>query len=246
MRKLLIIGGAITGVLVLALVVASFSLGSIVTRGVNGYAPKLTGTKVELSSADISPFSGSGTLRGFAMGNPSGWSDANLVAVKKVHVSVEPKSITGDHIVINDIDVEGPEFDYETKLVSSNVNDLLRNIEQATGGGGAAPKAVAKNGKPLKIEVKHFRVRDGVVRLGAGAAAVRIPLPPLELTDIGTRENGVTPGQLATTVMRSVTSDIVHATTQAALKVGGTAGAAAAEGAKKATEAVKGLFGGKK
>jgi hypothetical protein len=115
-----------------------------------------------------------------------------------------------------------------------------------SGGGSSAPQAVTKSGKPIKIEVKRFRVRDGVLRLGAGAAALKIPLPSIELADIGSRENGVTPDQFATVVMRSVTSNIVHATTQAALKVGGTAGAAAAAGAKKAGDAVKGLFGGKK
>jgi hypothetical protein len=245
MRKFLIVGGAITGAGVLALMVASFFLGSIVTRGVNSFGPKLTNTRLTLSNADISPLSGSGTLRGFVIGNPAGWSDADLASLGKVHVSVVPSSIRGDHIIVNDIDVDAPEFNYETKLASSNVSDLLANIEKA-GGGSAAPKATAKSGKPVKIEVKHFRVRDGVVRLGAGKAAVRIPLPPIELSDIGTRENGVTPDQLATIVMKTVTSDIVRATTQAALNVGGTAGAAATEGAKKATGAIKGLFGGKK
>lgn len=245
MKKFFIIGGGIIGACVLALVVASFFLGSIVTRGVNSFGPKLTNTRVTLSNADISPFSGSGTLRGFKVGNPSGWSDADLASFGKIHVSVVPSSARGDHIIINDIDVDAPEFDCETKLVSSNVNDLLANIEKA-GGGSSAPQAKAKNGKPIKIEVKHFRVRDGSVRLGAGKAAIKIPLPPIELTDIGTRENGVTPGQLATVVMRNITTDIVDSTTQAALKVGGTTGAAAAQGAKKATSAVKGLFGGKK
>ncbi len=245
MKKLLVAGGSILGACVIALVVASFFVGSIVTRGVNNFAPKLTNTKVALSSADISPFSGSGTLHGFVLGNPAGWSDADLVAVRKVHVSIVPKSLYGDHIVINDVDIEAPEFDYETKFVSSNVSDLLANIEKA-GGGSAAPQAVAKNGKPIKIELKHFRVTNGVVRLGAGVAALKIPLPPIELSDIGTRENGVTPDQLATVMMKAVTSDIVRASTQAALKAGGTAGAAAAEGVKKAGDAVKGLFGGKK
>jgi hypothetical protein len=245
MKKLLVGAGVVVGVCVVALVAASFFLGSIVTRGVNGYAPKLTGTRVALSSADISPFSGNGTLRGFVIGNPAGWSDASLASIGKVHVSVVPKSIFGDHVVINDIDIEAPEFSYETKLVSSNINELLHNLEQASGS-KTAPRAVAKNGKPVKIEVRHFRVRDGMVRLGAGKAALRIPLPPIELNDIGTRENGITPDRLATAIMRTVTSTIVRATTEAALKAGATTGAAAAEGTKKATEAVKGLFGGKK
>jgi uncharacterized protein involved in outer membrane biogenesis len=245
MKKFLIVGGALVGICVIALVAASFSLGSIVTRGVNAYAPSITKTKVTLSSADISPFSGSGTIRGFVIGNPAGWSDANLASLGKVHLSIVPKSIFGDHIIIDDIDVDKPEFNYETKLVSSNVGSLLSNIESAGDAGGNAP-AVAKDGKPIKIEVRHFRVRDGVVRLGAGAAALKLPLPPIDVRNIGTKENGITPDQLATAIMRQVTSDIVHATTQAAGKVGATAGAAAAEGVKSTGKAIKGLFGGKK
>ena len=49
MKKLLIVLASVGGVCVIALFVASFFLGSIVTRGVNAYAPKLTGTKVSLS-----------------------------------------------------------------------------------------------------------------------------------------------------------------------------------------------------
>ncbi|MFI5311689.1 MAG: hypothetical protein ACHQQ3_10675, partial [Gemmatimonadales bacterium] len=156
----------------------------------------------------------------------------------------EPRSIFGDHIVIRDIDVDAPEFNYETKLVSSNVADLAANMARSAGGSTAPAKA--KNGKPIKIEVRHFRLRNGVARLGVGAAAVRLPLPSIELTDIGSAEGGITPDRVASVVMRRVTEDIVSATTHAAGAVVGTTGAAAAEGARKAGDAVKGLFGKKK
>jgi hypothetical protein len=46
--------------------------------------------------------------------------------------------------------------------------------------------------------------------------------------------------------MKSVTGSVVSATTAAAGKIGGTAGAAAAEGMKNVGGAIKGLFGGDK
>jgi len=79
-----------------------------------------------------------------------------------------------------------------------------------------------------------------------GAAAITIPMPPIDMTDIGTAENGITPAQVTFAVMRNVTANIVAASTQALGKIGGTSGAAAAEGAKQIGEAIKGLFGGKK
>jgi len=245
MKKLLLIGGIVVALGVAGVIALTLFLGSIVTAGVNNFAPKLTQTKVTLTGASISPLTGSGTLRGLVVGNPRGWSDADLCALGNVHIEVAPFSILGDHIVVNDVTIDAPEFNYETKVVTSNVADLLKNIAQVTGGKDS-PQATTKSGKPIKFEVKHFRLQNGWVRLGVGPAALKLPMPPIELTDLGTKEGGITPDQLVFAVMKSVTGSVVSATTQAAGKIGGTAGAAAAEGVKKAGEALKGLFGGKK
>jgi hypothetical protein len=246
MKKLLIIGGTVIGLGLIAIVATSFFLGGIVTAGVNNFAPKITQTSVTLASASISPLTGSGTLNGLVVGNPKGWSSTPLCSLGKVHIDVAPFSILGDHIVVNEIVIDAPEFNYETKIVASNVSDLLKNIEAVTGGGAAGAQATTKSGKPIKFEVKHFSLHDGKVRLGVGAAALPLPMPPIELTNLGTSEGGITPDQLVYAVMKSVTGSIVSATTQAAGKIGATSGAAAAEGAKKAVEGIKGLFGGGK
>ena len=243
MKKLLLIAGILAGLALVAVVATTFFLGSIVTAGVNRVAPKLTQTKVVLASASISPLTGSGTLSGLVVGNPKGWSDANLCSLGKIHLDVAPFSILGDHVVINEITIEAPEFNYETKLVASNVNDLLKNIEQIT---GSKDVTTGKSGQPIKFEVKKFRLQNGWVRLGVGPAALKLPMPPIALDNLGTTEGGITPDQLAVAVMRSVTGSVVSATAQAAGKIGGTAGAAAAEGLKGAGDAIKGLFGGKK
>jgi hypothetical protein len=247
MKKLIIIGGGLAVVALVAFVALQFFLGSVVTAGVNNFAPKLTQTKVVLNSATISPLTGSGTLSGLVVGNPKGWSDANLCSLGKVHIDVAPFSILGDHIIVNEIIIEAPEFNYETKIIASNVADLLKNIEAAMGGGkNAAPTATTKTGQPIKIAVKKFRLAKGKVRLGLAGTAMTLPMPDIELNELGTAEGGITPDQLVFAVMKSVTTSIVSATTQAAGQIGGTTGAAAAEGAKKAVEGIKGLFGGKK
>ena len=213
---------------------------------VNNFAPKITGTKVTLDSASISPLSGAGTLRGLRVGNPAGWAAEKAFYLGQVQVDVAPFSILGDHIVVNEIVIEQPEFTYETKVVASNIGDLLKNIEKVTGGKDKAAQPTAKNGQPVKFEVKKFTLRNGKVTLGVGPAAISLPLPPLELTNLGTQEGGITPDQLVFAVMRSVTSSIVTASTkaigQAGATVGAAAGAAASDAAKKGVDAVKGLF----
>lgn len=246
MKKLLVIGGVILGVAVVALIVMTFFLGSIVTSGVNRIAPKITQTKVTLASATVSPLSGSGTLSGLVIGNPAGWSDNNICSLGKIHVSVQPFSVLGDHIVVNEIAIDAPEFNYETKVVSSNVGALLSNIESSIGGGkGSGTEPDAKNGQPIKFEVKKFILTNGKVRLGAAGAGMTLPMPDIVLNDLGTKEGGITPSQLAFAVMKSVTGSIISATTHAVGDIGKTTGAAAADGVKKAGSAIKGLFGGK-
>lgn len=219
-------------------------LGSVVKAGVNSFGPKLTQTKVELAGAKISPLTGSGTLTGLTVGNPKGWSDGNAFSLGKVHVDVEPMSILGDHIVINEISIDAPVFNYETKIVASNIKDLLKNIEAFTGSGGKEPET--KSGQPIKFVVKKFRLTNAQAALGVGPAALPVPLPPVSLDNLGVSKGGITPDELATEIMSNVLGSIVTGTAKALTQVGGTAGAASLEktkeAAKQAGDAIKGLF----
>jgi hypothetical protein len=244
-KKLLTIIGVSAALLLVAYIGLNFFLGSVVKAAVNRFGPQITQTKVELAGAQLSPLSGSGTLTGLSVGNPKGWNAEKAFYLGTVRVSVKPFSIFGDHIIVNEVFIDQPEFVYETKIVASNIGDLLKNIEAATGGGKGA-QATGKDGKPIKFEVKHFRMQNGTVTVGVGPTALKLPMPAIELNDLGTKEGGITPDQLTFAVMRSVTPSIIAATAQAAGQIGTTSGAAALEGVKKTGEAIKGLFGGGK
>jgi len=248
MKKFLLIGGSLVVVLaVVAVFALQFLLGSVVTAAVNGFAPKLTGTPVTLESARINPLTGSGTLTGFVVGNPEGWTSDRAFSLGRIHVDMKPFSLFGDHIVIEEILIEQPDFVYETKLVSSNIGDLLDNIEAASGGGDKpAPEADSSGDEPIKFEVRHFALTGGSVTLGVGATALKIPMVDIELNNLGTDNGGITPNELAVEVMQSVTASVVSATTEAASQVGSTMGAAAGNAvggaAQKAGDAIRGLF----
>lgn len=238
----------LAGITIIALVVYFFLgvfLGSVVTAGVKAFGPKLTQTKVEVEGAHISPFTGSGTLSGLLVGNPEGWSSDKAFYLGKIHMKVKPFSVFSDCIEIEEIIIDQPEFVYETKVVSSNIKDLLKNIEEFNRKGGEKP--TDKEGRPLKFIVKKFRMTNGTARLGVGPAAIPVPLPPISLNNLGVDEGGITPDELVREIMQSVLTDIVGATGKAALKAGSTVGAAAADAAGKAAqktgEGIKKLFG---
>ena len=235
---------AVCALLLAAYVGCDLFLGSIVTAGFNRFAPQLTQTSVKLAGAHLSPLTGGGTLSGLVVGNPPGWSDSPALSFGKIHVELAPFSILGDHIVVRDIEVDDPEFNYETRVVSSNIGDLLTRLEGNSAGDGAGGAPATHNGRPIKFQVKRLRLNGGRVRLGVGATALVLPMPPLEIDDLGTAEGGITANQLAFAVMRRMTAGVVTTTTKAMGQVGETMGAAVGDKAKKALDGLKGLFKG--
>jgi len=240
MKILLVIGGIFLALVVGAYLVLAHNLDAIVVNGVNTYGPKLTQTKVELASANLSPLSGSGTLTGLSVGNPKGWSEGRAFYLGKVHIDIVPRSVLGDPIVINEILIDQPEFNYETKIFSSNIKDLLKNIEDFTGG-GRGQEPVAKDGKPRKFIVKKFRFTHGKATVGLGENALAVTLPPISLDDLGVAEGGITADQMAGVLMKQVLGSVVSGTANA-INSGDLSVDKLKEAAKKAGDSIKSLF----
>ena len=246
MKKLLLVLAVLLVLGSSAVVVAGFFLGPIVTKAVNTVGPRITGTKVELASASISPLTGGGTLKGLLVGNPAGWTSDKAITIGEVRASIQPASLLGSHILINEVFVDGPEFVFEQRLLGgNNIAALLKQIEANTGGGSVVPEAKAgeaKAGEPLKFAIKSFRIQNARMALSIAGQSLTVPLPPLTITDLGVAEGGITAGQVAEQVLKRVLAQLGVAATEAAMKVGGAFLDGGAEGAKSAREAAKGAL----
>ncbi len=235
MKILTVIVGVFLVLGLAAYLVLAHYLDAIVVNGVNRYGPKLTQTKVELASASLSPLTGSGTLGGLTVGNPPGWSDGRAFYLGQVHVDVEPFSVFGDHVVINEILIDQPEFNYETTIVASNIKDLLKNIRGSAGAGGQP--AATKEGRPVKFVVKKFRLTNGRATVGLGANALIVTLPTISLDNLGVAEGGITADQLAGVLMNQVLGGIVAGSASGSITVDQIK-----EAAKNAGDALKKMF----
>jgi hypothetical protein len=233
MKILFSIIGALVALAVFAVLVVAFMLGSIVKKGVNHAGPKITQTSVVLEDAKISPFSGKGTLKGLTVGNPVGWTTPRAFYLGEVSLDMEPGSVTKDHIVINSVVIDQPEITFETKITSSNLQDLLKNIQQSAGSTETSPPAGDKpagdkpaepvaEGKQVKLEVKSFRLQNAKVIVVSMGTNVPVEIPSLVMENLGTREGGLTPEELSAAVLKEVLAQVAQV------------------GAKKAAE--KGLF----
>lgn len=250
MKKILITLGVLLALIAIGLFAASFFLGSFVTKGVNRYGPGITGTPVVLEDASISPLSGSGTLNSLFVGNPPGWKSDKAFSFGKVHVNVEPRSLLSDHIIVNEVVIEAPEFVYETKIITSNLKEILNNIEESLGRSGEKPaeQPTSDEGKPLKFTVKSFRLEHARITIGAGTSSLIAEMPPLVLTDLGTRQGGITANELAKEVVAQILGNVSRAVAGSVLNAGSASGAAgidsATEAAKRAGEGLRKIISG--
>jgi hypothetical protein len=250
MRKLFLLLGVAVLLAVAVLLTVGFFLGSIVRTAVNRYGPPLTKTRVELASAEISPLTGSGTIRGLVIGNPPGWHSERAVFLGQVHLAIEPRSLFGDHVIVDDILIDQPEFVYETRIIGSNLKDLLKNIESSTSEGSEhVDTAKTDSGQPVRIEVRRFRLQNARVTIGVGPAAVTVRMPAISINDLGAKDGGITANQLAAAVMERVLKQVLLTAADAVGNASKSAGSAATDktidATKRAEEELKKLFGGK-
>lgn len=243
MKKLLgiLVLGAIA--LVIVAVVALFYLGPIVKAGVERVGPQVAKVPVKLDGASISIFNGSGELKGFVLGNPEGFKTPEAVKVGTIAISLVPKSVMGNKVIIRSIRIEAPEITYEAGLGGSNIGKLLDNMkstesQEKSGGAKSSSKALQVD----ELVITGAKVNVSATMLGGQAASV--PLPEIRLTALGQGPEGITPAELSTKVFSEVVNAAAKAVASSALDVTKFTGGAAQGVAKDVQDSAKKLGSG--
>lgn len=230
-------------ILVIAATAAIYFLGAKalnkgIKNAVETVGPQITQTAVRLDTVDLSVLSGKGTLKGLYIGNPEGFQSENMFALDQIDIAVDTGSLFGDTIIIEQIYIKKPEISYEKTLMSSNMKQLLKNIEESVGATESdttepeaptesAPEATTTGTAP-SIIIKQLIIEEGTVFVGMMGEGTTVKLPRIEMNDLGG------PDQNMAAVAELVLAEILKAVSQAE----------GADGAiNKATESIKGLFG---
>ena len=115
---LVVIGGA--GVYVF------LNAGGIIKQIVEEVGSEATKTKVSLSEVDLSIQSGEAALKGFQMGNPSGFQTPKAMSFGVVSVKIDPASVTQDVILIKEVVIAKPDITYE--FARDRLNPSVRQL----------------------------------------------------------------------------------------------------------------------
>jgi hypothetical protein len=241
MRKLLKwliwgIGGLVV-VAVVVLVLVYMSLGRIVEKAIETAGPMVTKCPVTVASVELRPLRGRLRIEGFVIGNPEGFKTPSAFRVEEIRVSMEPGTVTSDLIHVQEVYIDGPQVTYEIGLGKTNIGTIQDNVEaflKTVSGEPGAEKPEEPSGSRKKVVIDRVKVENGKINLSGTilqGGALPVPLPTLELSDIG-REKPVSGPQAAAQILNRILGGVLDAVKQS--------GKAVIEAAKDVGESVKG------
>ena len=239
--------------------IGSSALNKGIKTGVEKFGPQVTQTPVQLDAVNLSILSGNGTLKGLYVGNPEGFKSENIFALGQIDIDVDTGSVFSDKIIINKIHIQKPEISYEKTLSGSNIKKLLKNIEAFSGPADETPdEAPEEAGAQKQVVIKQLIIEDGTIYVGLLGVGSNVPLPRIEMNDIGEDGNKKSMAEVIDLVLTEVLKSIGPAIAGAGdlLQEGGQAvldtakeqgvekvGDAAGDAVNKASEGIKSLFG---
>ena len=247
-------------ILTILIAIAGIWLDSMIKAGLETVGPRITRTTVTLDRVRVSLLSGQGRVQGMVIGNPDGFQTENAFKQAETRIRLNIGSVFLDRIVIDELEVDGPEVTYERGRSGSNIDQIQKNVESFGSAAHRNPPSskTAKEDESArrKFQINRLIVKNGRVRLSAAfmeGKAFDVSLPDIELKDIGSGTNGATLKEVVSRVFEAVQTDIAKAVASAGTNLKpelGTAqekakeiGGEAENAASGVIKNFKGLFG---
>jgi hypothetical protein len=213
-------------VVVAIVVLLNFFGGAVIEKTVNLAGPQILGVPVTLEDASLALLRGHVRLKGLRVGNPEGFHTDSLFDLGLLEIDLDVKSLGTDTIHIRKILIEAPGITYERGLTTSNIGKLLEHLESPEAPDeGKKPEekpAPAEEGS-TKVIIDQFVLSDARLKVsitGAAGLAAPIPLPTLELNDIGKEEEGASFASVIRDIVKAIAGSITSVLTGAGKLVG--------------------------
>lgn len=144
----------------------------------------------------VMPLEGSMDIMNLRIGNPQGFANENLVGIDRFGIRLDPDTLTADTLIINEIRIRKPRVSYERRIRTDNIKTFQQTIEGAFARRTQTVEAIQEKHNVeadagQKVIIERLSVESGIVRAKISALPTApIPLPPIEMRDIGKAEGG--------------------------------------------------------
>jgi hypothetical protein len=268
MAKKIIVAVVILIVVLIGAVYFLYSnLGPILKAAIEKYGSDATQSQVKVGSVSLSAWSGKGTISDLVVDNPKGFTAPHAFELGAVSIAIDTSTLTHNPIVVDEVTIAAPHVTYEQGPNGGNLQKLQQNVTHYAGGTASAssptaqapgphptatqptgPRPAASSSGPApterKLIIDKLDVTGGEVTVAASMLQGRTlttSLPPIHLTDIGKKEGGATPAQVAELVISAISQQAAQAGAAELQKSLGNGGGAAQQKIQKLQQSVPGV-----
>jgi uncharacterized protein involved in outer membrane biogenesis len=173
---------ALFGIIVIGVIgalILSLSIDKVVKSSLESTTSKVLNTSVEVDDVSISLLNGTGTIKGFTIHNPEGFSDKPAAKLQEISIKMKVTSLLSDTVFVEEIRVQKPELYFEQKTAGNNFDALTSNM------GGSSSS-------DTNLIVDYLLVEDGQVTLATdigGEQSVKAEFSEIEMEGIGRSGN---------------------------------------------------------
>ena len=191
--------------------------GSLIDQGIEKYGKAATGCEVTLDDVSISKSKGEGKLTGLTVANPHGFITDNAIYVDDIELVLDShqKDDTGP-IHVLEVNVKAPKITYEIdsngqsnlQTIANNVFALGKAISESQTAG-----KTDESGKTWRgIIINDLTINGGLITIPQALVQSQpmvVSLPIIRLHSIGTKEGGISPAEVAQTVVSAITKGVI-------------------------------------
>ena len=215
--------GWIVGIIVLVLigvgVFVALNSGNLVKRGIEEFGPHYLGVDVGVSEVNLELTQGSAQIKGFRMGNPTGYSGPDMMSLDEIKVVLDTSQISDTLVVMKEILVDGAAVTAIAKGQRTNFQQMMDNLGVSEAAdGGAAEEGSAE----MKFIVDRFDFTNAKASLTSDIVGdLQLNIPDIHLRDIGRKSNGATAAELAEQILKPLSAAITQEAVNQGLDIEG-------------------------
>ena len=232
----------------------------LIKVGIETVGSAMTKCDISVERVRLALLRGHLRIENLAVGNPEGYNTPNAFTLTKIQIDMVPLSVLSKKIHVKEVQIIDPKVTYEVAPLKfqSNIGAIQKNITAFLPAGDddkeekKEEKEEKKEGK--KVQIDHVLIDGGQINVSAtiaGGHSLPVPLPKIEMNDIGKDKDVSTPEASASILNRMFTG-VIDAGNEAIKKIGAGlqgVGEAIGSGGKAIGEGFKSLgnklFGGK-
>lgn len=208
MKIIKILLGLLVAVIIIGvvLVILLFSnLNEIVKEAIETTGSDTLQTSVTVDQVDIEIRQGRGQIMGLTIANPPDYSYNNIVTAGNITLQIDIESLGSDVQVIQEIYIQDLALRAEQKNIrETNFQALLDNV--AGDSSAAATAGSTQSGEDIRLMVETLMVEESQIELHLENrdSPFIVVLPAYSQSNIGDREQGLSPEQLGRVIAQSM------------------------------------------